>query len=171
MFHIDRAKCTGCGACLEVCPLGAISLTGDRAVIRQGFCIECGVCLAACPMDAIREVVPQAFGVHQRLGINPEGREVNVMLGRGRFGGGFCRGYGRGFGRGFGRGLGYGRGFGFGRGFGRGLGYGRGFGRRWRATPYAGYYGATTPYGEYGHPYYSAAGAPYYTPYSAWGWY
>lgn len=42
---------------------------------------------------------------------------------------------------------------------------------RWWATPYAGYYGAATPYIGYGYPQYSSAGAPYYTPYSAWGWY
>jgi NAD-dependent dihydropyrimidine dehydrogenase PreA subunit len=185
MFHIDSTKCTGCGACLEVCPRGAISLRGDRAEIDPRRCTECGMCLEVCPVAAIREVVPQLSAAYETSGINREGREVNVMRGRGWFGWGspgwggygrgfgFGRGYGRGFGRGFGRGLGYGRGFG--RGFGRGLGYGRGFGRgfgRWSwATPYAGYYGMTAPYRPHGDPYYSAGGPPYYTPYSAWGWY
>jgi len=170
MFYIDTEKCSGCGACLEVCPQGAISLRGDKAQIDNRRCIECGMCLPVCPTFAIRERVPQPTGMYQGSDTNREGREVNNMLARGWYGG--APGMGRGFGYGMGwlgrgRGFGMGRGFGFGRGFGRGRGFGMGrglgFGRGWMATPYAGYYGTATPYQGYGH--------PYYTPYSEQGWY
>ena len=181
MFRIDTERCNGCGACLDVCPQGAISLRGkkdEKAEIDPWRCIECGMCLSVCAAGAIYEAVPQHVGMFRASDTNREGREVNNMLARGQWGGGFGMGrgfglgfgMGRGFGRGFGMGRGFGRGFGMGRGFGRGFGMGRGFGRWW-ATPYAGYYGAATPYMGYGYPQYSSAGAPYYNPYSAQGWY
>lgn len=176
MFRIDTERCNGCGACLDVCPQGAISLRGkkgEKAEIDPWRCIECGMCLSVCAAGAIHEAVPQHVGMFRGLDTNREGREVNNMLARGWSGGGWPM-RGGGFGMGFGMGRGFGRGFGMGRGFGRGFGMGRGFGRgfgRWWATPYAGYYGAATPYVGYDYPQYSSAGAPYYTPYSARGWY
>lgn len=162
MFRIDTERCNGCGACLDVCPQGAISLRGkkgEKAEIDPWRCIECGMCLSVCAAGAIHEAVPQHVGMFRGLDTNREGMEVNNMLARGWFGGGWpMRGGGFGYGRGFGRGFGMGRGF--------GLGFGR-----WWATPYAGYYGAATPYVGYDYPQYSSAGAPYYTPYSARGWY
>jgi Fe-S-cluster-containing hydrogenase component 2 len=56
MFCIDDAKCTGCGACLEICPIGAISIKSDKAVIDQRLCSACGSCLKGCPVNAIYEV-------------------------------------------------------------------------------------------------------------------
>lgn len=47
--------CRGCLAhpCVEVCPVGAVSLIKGRSVIDQDKCIKCGKCKAACPYDAI----------------------------------------------------------------------------------------------------------------------
>ena len=50
---VDAHKCTGCGDCVEVCPLEAISLNDDKAVIDEDTCTECGLCLDECPNDAI----------------------------------------------------------------------------------------------------------------------
>ena len=44
--------CIECGACASVCPVGAISLEGDKAVIDAGTCIECGACEGSCPVGA-----------------------------------------------------------------------------------------------------------------------
>ena len=51
---IDVQKCTGCGVCVETCPLEAISLNDDLAVIDEDICTECGLCVDECPENAIR---------------------------------------------------------------------------------------------------------------------
>ena len=50
----DKANCTGCGACQNVCPRDAISMQRDE----EGFpypqindrCIDCGQCIQVCPL-------------------------------------------------------------------------------------------------------------------------
>ena len=49
---VDESKCVGCGACVDVCPNGAITLD-DVAKIDESKCIECGACVDACPQGAI----------------------------------------------------------------------------------------------------------------------
>jgi electron transfer flavoprotein alpha subunit len=44
--------CTGCGACLQVCPFGAIETRDGRAFITEA-CRACGQCLDVCPVSAI----------------------------------------------------------------------------------------------------------------------
>lgn len=52
--HIIEQKCTSCGCCIEICPVGAISfLDSKKAYIDQAKCIGCGECLCACKFDAI----------------------------------------------------------------------------------------------------------------------
>ena len=51
---LNRELCTGCSACVNSCPMGAISLKPDehgyyRAVVNYEKCIGCGKCLKACP--------------------------------------------------------------------------------------------------------------------------
>jgi len=47
--------CKGCIAhpCIEVCPVGAISIVKDKSYIDQSKCIKCGKCKSVCPYDAI----------------------------------------------------------------------------------------------------------------------
>jgi uncharacterized Fe-S center protein len=47
-------SCTGCGACVDVCSVQAISLNEGRSVIDADLCVGCASCLAACPEGAIQ---------------------------------------------------------------------------------------------------------------------
>lgn len=49
---VDREKCTGCGACVDSCPLEIISVQEGKAHIDDS-CAECGSCIDACPTGAI----------------------------------------------------------------------------------------------------------------------
>jgi len=54
-YSIDAEACTGCRACVRVCPTGAI--TGERKeahVIDSELCIKCGACYEKCRFDAVR---------------------------------------------------------------------------------------------------------------------
>ena len=48
----DVKTCVGCGACVSVCPNGAISLQEGRAVVERHRCSGCGKCVAPCPVGA-----------------------------------------------------------------------------------------------------------------------
>lgn len=54
-YEVIDDKCTGCRACLRVCPTNAI--TGEKKevhVINQELCIKCGACYDKCRFDAVR---------------------------------------------------------------------------------------------------------------------
>jgi Fe-S-cluster-containing hydrogenase component 2 len=56
---VNQEKCAGCGVCIEVCPVQAISLNLKRkAQINSEKCIECGKCARECPNQAI-ELAPE----------------------------------------------------------------------------------------------------------------
>jgi len=51
---INPDLCSGCMACIEVCPYGAISMDSetDTARVNDALCKGCGACAAACPSEA-----------------------------------------------------------------------------------------------------------------------
>jgi len=52
---IDAELCTGCGVCVDDCPMEAITMDdGGPAAIRAEACIGCGVCSHGCAPGAIR---------------------------------------------------------------------------------------------------------------------
>ncbi|MDD8021217.1 MAG: electron transfer flavoprotein subunit alpha [Acidobacteriota bacterium] len=53
LLEINRAACTGCGACLQVCPFGALSLDSENIVEVGEACTGCGACVPECPVGAL----------------------------------------------------------------------------------------------------------------------
>ncbi len=49
----DPALCTGCGTCVEQCPVQALSLWENVAVVDAEKCIACFCCQEMCPEKAI----------------------------------------------------------------------------------------------------------------------
>ena len=50
----EKKKCTGCSACLNICPKNAISMYEDEygciyPQIDTKKCINCGLCKKVCP--------------------------------------------------------------------------------------------------------------------------
>ena len=52
----DRERCTGCGQCVEICPVQVIRMEGDFPVVDADWCIGCGVCAVPCPASAVKLV-------------------------------------------------------------------------------------------------------------------
>ena len=47
-----KAKCIGCGRCVEVCTSNAVSRDGER--VDRAKCRVCGECVRACPSEALQ---------------------------------------------------------------------------------------------------------------------
>jgi len=56
--EIDHEVCILCEACIEICPMGAISHISDKnnekIEIKLEDCLGCGLCATHCPEDAIK---------------------------------------------------------------------------------------------------------------------
>ena len=51
---VSRDVCVACGACVKVCPRGAISVwRGCHAVVDEAKCVGCGLCAKVCPAGCI----------------------------------------------------------------------------------------------------------------------
>ena len=52
--EVEDKKCCGCGACYNICPVGAIKMQENNEgfltpIIDENKCTNCGLCLKACP--------------------------------------------------------------------------------------------------------------------------
>lgn len=53
--NVERTLCTGCGACMNKCPVNAIEMSQDERGfvyprINEEKCIDCGLCYKLCPV-------------------------------------------------------------------------------------------------------------------------
>ncbi|MCK5821581.1 MAG: glycyl-radical enzyme activating protein [Bacteroidales bacterium] len=56
----SKSKCIGCGACVDECPVNALTLTPDGIVTDTDLCTLCGRCADVCPTLAIEMSGKQA---------------------------------------------------------------------------------------------------------------
>jgi ferredoxin len=52
--EIDADECVGCGTCINVCQIEAITMKNDVSKVNKRRCIGCGNCIPVCPEEAIQ---------------------------------------------------------------------------------------------------------------------
>ena len=63
-MQFEPEKCTGCGACVKVCPNQALTLKDGRPVLDREACTLCGKCENYCPAG-IREIIGREYTVKE----------------------------------------------------------------------------------------------------------
>jgi heterodisulfide reductase subunit A len=51
--YVIADVCNGCGACVPICPVNAISMQNGKAKVDAFQCTGCGACIPVCPQEAI----------------------------------------------------------------------------------------------------------------------
>ena len=55
MAHVITDECVACGACADICPVGAIVLDEAKGIyVINDECVDCGACADTCPVGAIK---------------------------------------------------------------------------------------------------------------------
>ena len=59
-INVDQEKCTGCGSCVDICPVSVYELKEDsskKAVpVNVDQCLICMACETQCPNNAIQVI-------------------------------------------------------------------------------------------------------------------
>ncbi|MBS7605470.1 MAG: 4Fe-4S binding protein [Candidatus Bathyarchaeia archaeon] len=54
---VNKDKCTGCGTCVDTCPVGVYELKDGKSVpVNVSECLVCRACEAQCPEGAIQVI-------------------------------------------------------------------------------------------------------------------
>ena len=54
-IQLDRDSCVDCGACLSLCPSGALHEGEDKSVeLDEDKCVYCELCVLSCPVRALK---------------------------------------------------------------------------------------------------------------------
>jgi iron only hydrogenase large subunit-like protein len=67
-FHaltVKQENCTGCTACVKVCPTEAIRIRNNKIELDEMRCIDCGRCIEACSFKAINPYYDKLEAINQ----------------------------------------------------------------------------------------------------------
>lgn len=78
----DKKDCCGCNACMEICPVRAITMREDGEgfsypKVHKKKCINCGKCRAVCPMPAKE----RDGGERERIYLGAQAKDGNIRYG------------------------------------------------------------------------------------------
>jgi ferredoxin len=88
--QIDDEKCTGCGKCVEICPVEAMTLVSannpykpkmKKAALQEELCLGCGICLRNCTKESISLVSRQELVITP---LDTTNRVVMMAIERGK---------------------------------------------------------------------------------------
>ena len=80
--EIETDKCTGCGKCVEICPVEAMTLVSANdphkpkrkiAAVNEDLCLGCGLCVKVCKFEALslksraKRVITPLNGAHKAV--------------------------------------------------------------------------------------------------------
>ncbi|MBE6904565.1 MAG: RnfABCDGE type electron transport complex subunit B [Ruminococcaceae bacterium] len=81
--------CVGLGSCVKKCPVNAIELKDNLAVVDCNKCIGCGICVDACPKHLIK-LVPFDSATRVACSSKDKGADVRQVCEIGCIGCGIC---------------------------------------------------------------------------------
>jgi NAD-dependent dihydropyrimidine dehydrogenase PreA subunit len=54
---VDNHKCTGCGTCVDTCPVGVYEVKDGKSVpVKPDECLVCRACEVQCPEASIQVI-------------------------------------------------------------------------------------------------------------------
>jgi len=90
MIITEKEKCTGCSACMSICPVDAIEMATDEdgflsPVVDDDICIQCGKCIRVCPANKNRNSIVENNFPITYAAVNNEKKYLEVSSSGGIF--------------------------------------------------------------------------------------
>lgn len=82
---LNAEKCTGCGACKDICQYRAIARFGKKVLVFPDMCHGCGGCFAVCPEGAL-DTGKRELGALEEGAFSSAGARGRFIMGRTRIG-------------------------------------------------------------------------------------